>query len=82
MKKEGRLHVLLEMFSFEMQHLLDDFVNDKLTFEKLVEAYDQIGTEQYQIREFRFILQHAKANKDRIKLYAGVMPWNFAMQSL
>ena len=68
----------MDQFSFEMQHLLDDFVAGNLTFDKLVADYEQIGSEQYQIREFRFILDHAKQNRAKIKLHAGVMPWTFA----
>ena len=81
MKKEGRLHVILECFSFEMQYLIDDFVTDKMSWEKLVEAYDFIGSEQYDIREYRFILDHARRNYERIRLYAGVMPFPFALQA-
>ena len=40
------LHVVMEHFSFELQDLLDDYCEGKLTFEELVEQYHEMGEEE------------------------------------
>merc|ERR1719502_707902 len=36
---EGRLNIVMEHFSFEMQHLLDDYSSSRIDLQQLEEAY-------------------------------------------
>ena len=53
------MHVVLGQFSFEMQYLLDDFMSEKLSVEKLIEVYEDVGTEGHDIENMRQFLEVA-----------------------
>lgn len=77
------LHVVFEHFSFEMQNILDDFQDGKLTFEELNEKYHAIGTESHNLEPYRKLLEDARElnQKDpsrNIKLHAGFLSRNYA----
>ena len=55
----GSVHVVLGQFSFEMQYLLDDFMSEKLSVEKLIEVYEDVGTEGHDIENMRQFLEVA-----------------------
>lgn len=75
---DAKLHVVTDLFSFEMQHLLDDFQEGRLTLKQLRKEYENIGTENHNLKKYKSVLMHALKHKKRIKLHAGVMPWPFA----
>lgn len=50
----------MEHFSFEMQHLLDQYQANLLTLEELNEQYAAIGTEGHDIMAYRELLEFAK----------------------
>lgn len=73
-----KLHVIMEHFSFEMQDLLEQYQAGSLTIEEMVAKYHEIGTEGHDVMLYRSLLEHAKANKDKIKLHAGFIPRTYA----
>jgi len=73
-----QLHVIMEHFSFEMQDLLEEYQAGTLTIEEMVAKYHEIGTEGHDVMVYRPLLEHAKANKDKIKLHAGFIPRTYA----
>ena len=84
---KGTLHVIFEHFSFEMQELLDEFINERLTFDEMVERYEKIGTENHDLEPYRSLLEDAKRlNKDsaatnkhrKVQLHAGFLPRKYA----
>jgi uncharacterized iron-regulated protein len=81
-RKKGVVHVVLEHFNFEMQYLLDDLQAGKITLKELIRTYIEIGTEWHDLIAYKRLLKHAKANPDKIKLHAGMMPWPVAVVSL
>jgi hypothetical protein len=48
----------------------------------LVKNYKEINTEWHDLKAYKRLLNHAKANSQKIKLHAGVMPWPIAVVSL
>lgn len=77
--EKGRpVHVILEHFSFEMQHLLDDYRSGKISFDELVKAYENIGTEGHDIGQYQSLLQYARDHSDRVSLVAGFIPRTYA----
>ncbi|CAB9504897.1 Arsenite methyltransferase [Seminavis robusta] len=84
----GTLHVVMEHFSFDMQPLLEDYQNDKITFEELVQRYDQIGTEHHDLMPYQDLLEDAKRlhhnnnnkQKRRVQLHAGFLSRTYARQ--
>lgn len=73
-----QLNVVMEHFSFEMQHLLDGYQSGELNMDQLLTGYAQIGTEGHDLKPYASILEHAKNNKESIKLYAGFIPRPYA----
>lgn len=44
----------------------------------MLEGYAQIGTEGHDLIPYRSLLEHAKENKDMVKLHAGFIPRTYA----
>jgi hypothetical protein len=40
--KDGLLHIILSRFNFEMQFLLNDFSDGKISFKQLLKSYNEI----------------------------------------
>jgi arsenite methyltransferase len=76
--ERGPVNVVLEHFSFEMQSILDDYQAGKMTFEQVLQAYADIGTEGHDIAKYRSVLEHARENSERVKLHAGFIPRTYA----
>lgn len=68
----------MEHFSFEMQGLLDGYQSGDLNMDQLLQGYAQIGTEGHDLKPYASILEHAKQNKDFVKLHAGFIPRTYA----
>lgn len=49
-----------------------------MTFEQFQEEYVKIGTEGHNLLPYRQLLEHAKENKEQVKLHAGFIPRTFA----
>mmetsp|Transcript_46346 Transcript_46346/g.91873 ORF Transcript_46346/g.91873 Transcript_46346/m.91873 type:complete len:707 (-) Transcript_46346:195-2315(-) len=74
----GRVHVVMEHFSFEMQHLLDEYTSGQLSFDGLNKAYAEIGTEGHDVYAYKDLLQFARDNAERVQLHGGFIPRTFA----
>ena len=74
----GTLHVIFEHFSFEMQDILENYQSKEISFDEMVERYDQIGTEGHNLQPYRPLLENAK--EGHIKLHAGFLPRTYARQ--
>ena len=61
-----------------MQFLLDDYTSKKLSFAKLLKAYEDIGTEGHDIMKYEKILFFGRKHSSKIKLHAGFMPWPYS----
>ena len=46
--------------------------------DQMLQGYAQIGTEGHDLKPYAGILEHAKANKDTVKLYGGFIPRTYA----
>jgi uncharacterized iron-regulated protein len=76
----GTIHVIMEHFSFDMQHLLDDFQSKMLTFDELYERYRDIGTEGHNLQPYRELLEEATKEERNVKLHAGFLSRSYARQ--
>ena len=47
-------------------------------FESMISEYQAIGTEGHDIIKYRELLEHARENKDQIKLIGGFIPRTYA----
>jgi len=74
----GKLHIVMEHFSFEMQHLLDEYTAGQLSFDGLNKGYAEIGTEGHDVYAYEGLLQFACENADRVQLHGGFIPRTFA----
>jgi hypothetical protein len=83
---KGTLHIVLQDFNFEMQHLLDDFIFHKSSVEDLVDQYREIGTEPGNPLRYSDVLEAARdfsdKKKQRVYLHAGAMPMPFVVEAL
>ena len=77
-EKTKEVSIILEQFNFEMQFLLDDFLDGHMTFAELVENYNMVGTERYDIVSLKELFVLAKLMGERVRLFAGVIPQPFA----
>ena len=75
-----RLNVVLEHFSFEMQHLLDQYGAGTMSLETMCAEYHKIGTESHDIQRYAALLEFAREHADQIKLHAGFIPRTYARQ--
>jgi hypothetical protein len=64
-----------------MQYLLDDFCSFDLSLDQLVENYDKIGTEGFDVMAYRGFLEFARNNQSKVKLYTGVLPSPYALKA-
>ena len=74
---ENTLHVVLYQFNFEMQFLLDEFMQGKIEFKILIEECNLIDIEfspTDKIYAYKKFLEFLRENKHRIKLHAGLIP--------
>jgi hypothetical protein len=46
--------------------------------EQMISEYQAIGTEGHDIIKYRELLEHARENKDQIKLIGGFIPRTYA----
>ena len=75
-RQSDKLHVILEHFSFDLQELLDRYMNDEIDFEQLVDKYHLIGDEGHNLEPYRELLEDAK--KQGVHLHAGFLPRKYA----
>ena len=76
-RSEGRVHLVLEHFSFDMQPLLDDFGAGRSSFAQLVTSYEATGTEGHDIPAYKPLLSLAY-KEPRLALHAGFIPRSYA----
>ena len=75
-KQSDKLHVILEHFSFELQELLDLYMDDEISFDQLVDKYHIIGEEGHHLEPYRELLEDAK--RQGVHLHAGFLPRKYA----
>jgi len=75
-KQADKLHVILEHFSFDLQELLDRYMDDEIDFEQLVDKYHLIGEEGHHLEPYRDLLEDAK--RQGVHLHAGFLPRKYA----
>mmetsp|Transcript_19363 Transcript_19363/g.46788 ORF Transcript_19363/g.46788 Transcript_19363/m.46788 type:complete len:659 (-) Transcript_19363:77-2053(-) len=94
----GNLHVIMEHFSFELQHLLDSYLEDEIDFDTLLQKYHQLGSENHDLQPYKDLFEDAKrsnlattTNMDndlgrlrrrKVHLHAGFLPRRFARMLL
>lgn len=76
--KKTKLNIIFEHFSFDMQPILDQFLQGEISFEEMLKQYDSIGTEAHHIKCYKMLFDHARENKNQISLFAGFIPRTFA----
>ena len=75
---ERKMNIVMEHFSFEMQHLLDQYAAGTMTLETLMLEYKNIGTEGHKIDLYAGVLEHALNSKGRVRLHGGFIPRTYA----
>jgi SAM-dependent methyltransferase/uncharacterized iron-regulated protein len=75
-KQADKLHVILEHFSFDLQELLDRYMDDEIDFEQLVDKYHLTGEEGHHLEPYRDLLEDAK--RQGVHLHAGFLPRKYA----
>lgn len=75
-EQSDQLHVILEHFSFDLQEILDQYLDDKLDFQGLLEQYHAMGEEGHDLEPYRGLLEDAKHHG--IRLHAGFLPRKYA----
>jgi len=75
-KQAGRLNVILEHFSFDLQESLDRYMHDEINFEQLVDEYHSMGDEGHHLEPYRDLLEDAK--RQGVHLHAGFLPRKYA----
>lgn len=75
-KQSDNLHVILEHFSFDLQELLDRYMDNEIDFDQLVDKYHETGEEGHDIEPYRYLLEDAK--NLGIHLHAGFLPRKYA----
>lgn len=77
-KQSSQLHLILEHFSFDLQHLLDQFSEGRLDFDQLVEKYHEIGQEGHDLEPYRGLLEDARTKG--VRIHAGFVPRSYARE--
>ena len=75
----------MEHFNFEMQFAIDEFMNNKLTFDQLMEECDMIDigySATDKIYAYRDFLLFIRENKERVNLHAGVIPAHYVQDAI
>lgn len=75
-KQADKLHVILEHFSFDLQELLDRYMDNEIDFEQLVDEYHSVGEEGHHLEPYRELLEDAK--RQGVRLHAGFLPRKYA----
>jgi arsenite methyltransferase len=75
-QQADQLHVILEHFSFDLQEILDQYLDDVIDFEGLQQMYHSMGEEGHDLEPYRGLLEDAKHHG--IRLHAGFLPRKFA----
>jgi uncharacterized iron-regulated protein/protein-L-isoaspartate O-methyltransferase len=75
-EQADQLHVILEHFSFDLQDVLDAYLDGELDFEGLQEKYHSLGEEGHDLEPYRGLLEDAK--RSGIRLHAGFLPRKYA----
>jgi len=63
-KQSDNLHVILEHFSFDLQELLDRYMDNEIDFDQLVDKYHETGEEGHDIEPYRYLLEDAKKSRN------------------
>ena len=58
--------------------MLDSYQQGTMNLEQVVAKYNEIGTEGHDIALYKDLFEHAKENKEQIKLVAGFISRTFA----
>lgn len=74
---QGTLHILLEHFNFEQQHLLNGYTSESLSLHELVAQYEQQG-EGHDLFAYEPLLALARERPGHVMLHAGFIPREFA----
>ena len=76
----SKLHVVMEHFSFDMQSMLEDYQNERISFEELIKKYQEVGTEKHNLRPYKPLLEEARRSNMKIKLHAGFLSRTYVRQ--
>ena len=74
----GKLHVVMEHFSLDMQPLLDSYCRGATDLKELDLAYRANGTEGHSIKEYEPVLEFAREHPDRCEVHGGFVPRTYA----
>jgi arsenite methyltransferase len=78
--QSDQLHVILEHFSFDLQEVLDQYLDGTIDFQGLVDMYHDLGDEGHELEPYRELLEDAK--RLGIRLHAGFLPRKYAKMLL
>jgi SAM-dependent methyltransferase/uncharacterized iron-regulated protein len=79
-EQSDQLHVILEHFSFDLQGILDQYLDGTIDFQGLVDKYHDLGDEGHELEPYRELLEDAK--RLGIRLHAGFLPRKYARMLL
>lgn len=79
-EQSDQLHVIMEHFSFDLQEILDQFLDGTIDFQGLVDKYHELGDEGHELEPYRELLEDAKDLG--IRLHAGFLPRKYARMLL
>ena len=82
MKKPGKLHIMMGIFSFEMQCFIDDYMDNTISFDQLNDTYFQMKSEGHELKNYKGVLESLKKNQKKVKLWCGNLPRPFAIQAM
>jgi hypothetical protein len=77
---EKIIHVVLREFTFEMQFLLDDYVDKKIDMSEMVNQYSELTNENCSIMVLKNVFYLGRTYPERVKLHAGVIPAKFVQK--
>jgi DNA topoisomerase IA len=80
LKTTERLHVVMEQFTFEMEYLLKDLADGKLTAKQVTQEYIEITRgEKSDLAPYAVILEKAQKHSHKLRLHAGCLPSAFSL---